>query len=512
MGANAQMLIGLIVYMAVIATLGLWYSSRNKNTNPEAYFLAKRKFGPWLTSLSAQASDMSGWLLMGLPGAAFFFGLGYSWVVIGLFIGTWLNWAVVAKRLRAYSEVARNAITLPEFFSKRYHDEKRVLLAVAALISLLFFSIYVGSQLLVVGRVFHHIFGLSMLYMIIIGAVVILSYTLIGGFLAVGAIDVVQSLVMVTALSLVMVFGVANAGGVTGIIENLQNFPRFLDIFGMAAQTDISGGIPVFGAGTQLGFLAVVSLMAWGLGYFGMPQVLVRFMAINKIANFRESRIIAITWVFIAMFAALSIGLIGRSLFPGVFETAREAETVFILLAQSFFPPLLAGIVISGILAASMSSTDSYMLIVSSSLANDIYKGIYKKDAAEKTVMWVARGTMLLVTIFGIAVAVTGETIFHVVAYAWAGLGASFGPIMLFSLFWKRTTFHGALSGMLSGGLVVVIWRNISAAVHPIFAVYELLPAFIISCLVILFVSLATKKPSAEIEKEFEAAKALAAS
>ncbi|MCL2382284.1 MAG: sodium/proline symporter [Treponema sp.] len=510
MSANAQMLVAMCFYMAVICAIGLRYSSRQRKSNPEEYFLARRQFGPWLTSLSAQASDMSGWLLMGLPGAVFFLGLGYAWVAIGLFLGTVLNWSLVAKRLRSYSEVAGNSITLPEFFSKRYHDDKRILLAVAALISLLFFSIYVGSQLMVVGRVFHHIFGLPMLYMIIIGSAVILSYTLIGGFLAVGVLDIIQSIIMVTALSLVMIFGVANAGGISGVIENLQNFPRFTDIMGMAAQEGITNGMPVFGAGTQLTFIAVVSLMAWGLGYFGMPQVLVRFMAINNVVNFRASRVIAIVWVFIAMGAAIAIGLIGRALYPGEFATNREAETVFILLSQSFFPPLLAGIIVSGILAASMSSTDSYMLIVSSSLANDMYKGIFNKNASERRVMWIARITMLVVTIFGVIVAAGGDTIFAVVAYAWAGLGASFGPLMLFSLFWKRTTFAGALAGMLTGGFVVVVWRNLIRPLHAYVNVFELLPAFILSCLVIFLVSLATEKPSQKIEKEFDAAKAAA--
>jgi len=517
---NAQMLVGLGIYMAVIIAMGLWYS-RKANTNIEGYFLAKRKFGPWLTSLSAQASDMSGWLLMGLPGAAFFLGLGYLWIAIGLFIDTWVNWAVVAKRLRSYSEVASNAITLPEFFSKRFHDERRILLAVAAVISLLFFSFYVGAQLLVVGRVFQHIFvDLNITVMVIIGAAVILSYTLIGGFLAVGITDVVQSLLMVAALSLVMAFGVSHAGGVSELAASLRLFPNFIDFFGRdgvvglfstAQQTGLeyAGGPPTWGEGAQLGILAIVSLMAWGLGYFGMPHVLVRFMAINKIAHFRESRIIAISWVFIAMFAAIAIGLIGRAIFPGAFATQREAETVFILLSREFFPPLLAGVVISGILAASMSSTDSYMLIVSSSLANDIYKGIINKNASEKTVLWIARVTMLLVTAFGVAVAVTGDTIFGVVAYAWAGLGASFGPIILFSLFWKRTNFCGALAGMLTGGLTVVIWRNVSSSVHAVFGVYELLPAFILSCLAILCISLATKKPSEAIEREFEKARAM---
>ncbi|MCL2765233.1 MAG: sodium/proline symporter [Treponema sp.] len=509
MSANLQMMIGFGLYMAAMISMGLWYSLRYKNESPEEYFLAKRRFGPWLTALSAQASDMSGWLLMGLPGVAYFYGLGDAfWTILGLFIGTWVNWVLVAKRLRTYSQVANNAITLPEFFSKRFHDDKRILLAIAAVISLLFFSIYVGAQFIVVGTLFNKLFGFNMVLMVIIGAIVVLAYTLIGGFLAVGVTDLVQGLLMVTSLSLVMIFGFFYAGGFSGIYENLQNFPRFLDFFGVAEQTGMANSVPLFSAGSSLGFIAIISTMAWGLGYFGMPQVLVRFMAVNKTSSLKQSIVIAVIWVFIAQVAAVSIGIMGRAIFPGEYATGREAESIFILMSQSFFPPLLAGIVISGILAASMSSSDSYMLIVSSSLANDIYKGIFNKNAKEKTVMWIARITMLVVTIFGVIVAATGnETIFQVVAYAWAGLGASFGPLVLFSLFWKRTTFPAAVAGMVTGGAVVLIWRNFIKPLHDMVNVYELLPAFILSCLVILIVSLNTKKPSEAIEKEFEAAK-----
>jgi sodium/proline symporter len=316
---------------------------------------------------------------------------------------------------------------------------------------------------------------------------------------------------MVTALILVLIFGLVHAGGFAGVAENLKDFPRFLDFFGVADPQGVSNGVPLFGAeGTSYSVLTIVSIMAWGLGYFGMPQVLVRFMAINKISNIRRSRNIAVVWCFIAQLAAVAIGLIGRAIFPVVFETASAAENIFVQLSQSFFPPLLAGVVISGILAASMSSCDSYMLIVSSSLANDIYKDIFRKNASETSVLWVARISMLLVTIFGIVVAVSGnQSIFRVVSYAWAGLGASFGPLILFSLFWKRTTFPAALAGMLTGGGMVMLWKNVIAKLHPMLAVYELLPAFIISCLVILCVSLATRQPSAEIEKEFEAAAGL---
>jgi sodium/proline symporter len=271
---------------------------------------------------------------------------------------------------------------------------------------------------------------------------------------------------------------------------------------------EVVKGIPQFGPGASYGFLVIVSTMAWGLGYFGMPQVLVRFMAIKKTSMIRSSRTIAVIWCFIAQAAAVLIGILGRSYLPGLLTTAGEAENIFIHLGIRFFPPLLAGIVISGILAASMSSSDSYMLIVASSLANDLFKDVFKKDASEALVMWVARIAMLLVTVFGVIIALSGsQSIFRVVSYAWAGFGASFGPLVLFSLFWKRTTFPAAVAGMLSGGIMVVLWKNVISRLHSVLAVYELLPAFIISALVIVVVSLATTAPSAEIEAEFEKAK-----
>ena len=512
--ANIQTLVGITAYLAAMLCIGLWYA-RKSNANPEEYFLAKRSFGPWVASMSAEASDMSGWLLMGLPGVAYFTGIGEAfWTALGLFIGTWINWAVVAKRLRAYSQIADNAITMPEFFSKRFHDKKRILLAIAAIISLLFFSIYVGAQFITFGKLFNHIFGVNVGTMVIIGAFIVMFYTLLGGFWAVGMTDLIQGLLMVTALVFVFLFSFFHAGGFPGIAENLRNFPRFLDFFGIATpQTvngvqQISGGAPLFGPGAGFGFLTVISTMAWGLGYFGMPQVLVRFMAIKKTSMIKSSVIIAVVWCFIAQIAAVSIGLIGRAVMPAALDTASGAENIFILLSQSFFPPLLAGIVISGILAASMSSADSYMLIVSSSLANDIYKDVIKKDASDNQVMWAGRITMLLVTAFGVLIAISGnQSIFRVVSYAWAGLGASFGPLVLFSLFWKRTTFTAAVAGMVTGGAMVLIWKNLISKIGGMFAVYELLPAFLISCLVILIVSLLTEKPSSEIEREFEAAK-----
>jgi sodium/proline symporter len=512
--AHYQTLIGIGAYLFVMIAVGLWYARRS-NSSPEEYFLAKRGFGPWVAALSAEASDMSGWLLMGLPGVAYFTGYGEAfWTALGLFIGTWVNWALVAKRLRSYSQIADNAITLPEFFSKRFHDKRRILLAFAALISLVFFSIYVGAQFITFGKLFSYIFNANMAAMVILGAALVLLYTLLGGFMAVGMTDLIQGLLMVGALVLVLAFGFYHTGGVSGIAANLSAFPRFTDFFGIATPILENGvqrvaeGVPQFGPGADYGLLATISTLAWGLGYFGMPQVLIRFMAIQKTSMIRTSRNIAVIWCFIAQSAAVLIGIIGRAYLPGLLTTGGDAENIFLHLGTRFFPPLIAGVVISGILAASMSSSDSFMLIVASSLANDIFKDLIKKDASEALVMWVARITMLGVTVFGVIVAISGnDSIFRVVSYAWAGLGASFGPLILFSLFWKRTTLPAALAGMLTGGLTVVLWKNGISKLGGPFAVYELLPAFVISCLVIFAVSLITKRPSPEIEQEFDLAK-----
>jgi sodium/proline symporter len=511
--ADLLILMGIGVYLMAMIVIGIRYAGKNNMSSGE-YFLANRGLGPWVAALSAEASDMSGWLLMGLPGVAYFTGYGEAfWTALGLFAGTWINWVLVARRLRAYSEIAGNAITVPEFFSKRLHDKRRILLVLAALICLLFFSIYVGAQFITFGKFFTYVFNTDTVPMVILGAALVLIYTLPGGFMAVGMTNLVQGFLMAGALVLVLVFGFINAGGIAGIAQNLEGFPRFTDFFGIAAPVLEDGaqvlvnGIPRFGPGKDYGFLDIVSTVAWGLGYFGMPQVLLRFMAIKKTSLIRTSRNIAVTWCFVVLAAAVLIGIIGRSYLPGLLTTASGAENIFIHLSIRFFPPLIAGVVISGILAASMSSCNSFMLIAASSLANDIFKDLFKKDAGEAAVMWMARITMLAVTAFGVVIALAeDQSVFRAVSYAWAGLGACFGPLMLFCLFWKRTTLPAAVAGMLSGGAVVILWKNLISRLGGVFGIYELLPAFIISSLVILVVSLLTKKPSTEIEAEFERA------
>jgi sodium/proline symporter len=521
--SNVQTLIGMGAYLVVMIVIGLWYARRS-NSNPEEFFLGRRGLGPWVAAMSAEASDMSGWLLMGLPGVAYFTGMGEAfWTAAGLFIGTWVNWRIVARRLRSYSQTAGNAITLPEYFSNRFHDKRRILMTIAAVVILVFFSIYAGSQFVTFGKLFSYVFGAEEYYavMVILGAALVMIYTLLGGFMAESATDFIQALLMVFSLVLVLGFGFFHAGGFQGISENLSRFPRFTDFFGIAVPVDAAGntaagaaqqaivnGLPGFGPGANYSFLNILSCLAWGLGYFGMPHVLLRFMAIKKLSKIAESRLIAVTWCFISLFAAVGIGLIGRAYMPALPVAAGDAENIFIYMSVDFFPPLLAGLVISGILAASMSSSDSYMLIASSALANDLFKGLLKKDAGEGLVMWVARIAMLLVTIFGVSIALTeNQSIFRIVSYAWAGFGAAFGPLILFSLFWKRTTLQGAVAGMLTGGIMVVVWKEGISKLGGGFAVYELLPAFILSCIAIVLVSLATPKPPEAIEQEFEAAR-----
>ncbi|NLN46363.1 MAG: sodium/proline symporter [Clostridiaceae bacterium] len=519
---QVQILVGIAAYLLFAIGIGIWYAKKS-NKGSEAYFLGDRGLGPWVAALSAEASDMSGWLLMGLPGVAYFTGAGEAvWTAIGLAIGTYLNWRLVAVRLRKYSQIAGNAITLPDFFSNRFKDSRRILMTIASVIILVFFSIYVGSQFVTFGKLFSFVFGSQDLYitMVVLGGIFVLAYTLLGGFLAESMTDFFQALLMIVALSLVVVIGVVQAGGLSTVLGQFREIPRFADLFGIATPVDavgnavssaagnvqaVVGGKGVFGAGASYSFLNIVSCLAWGLGYFGMPQVLLRFMAIRKPSQLHKSRRIAIVWCVLSLATAVSIGMVGRALLPGLLTTASEAETVFIHMAVSFFPPLIAGLILAGILAASMSSSDSYMLIASSAVARNLFGELFWKKANDKQIMWIARFTLAAVTGFGMYVALAGDdSIFRVVSYAWAGFGAAFGPLILFSLFWKRMNLPGAIAGMVAGGGVVVLWKAAISKIGGAFAVYELLPAFLLSCAAIVVVSLLTAPPSDEIVAEFE--------
>ena len=508
-----QILISMVVYMAVVIVIGLVYAKR-ANKNSEEYFLGGRSLGPWVTAMSAEASDMSGWLLMGLPGVAYWCGLADAfWTAFGLAVGTYLNWLIVSKRLRRYSIRANNSITLPEFFSNRFREKKKVILLIAAAFILIFFTVYAASCFVTCGKLFSTLFGTSYQSMMILGAVFVLAYTLLGGFLAESASDFLQAIVMIVALTVIVTISTIKAGGFGEVISNAQQIPGFLEFFGLASPEVVDGvqavkdGAPVFGAAAPYGILTICSMMAWGLGYFGMPQVLLRFMAIRKEDELKRSRRIAMVWVVISLGVAVFIGIVGRQLFPTAHLTKGGAENIFITLSESFLPPILAGFVMAGILAATISSSDSYLLIAASAFAKNVFQGVCKKNATEKQVMWVTRLTLLVLALIGIVIALDEKSvIFTIVSFAWAGFGATFGPLMLFSLFWKRTNKAGAVAGMVSGAAMVFIWKLVlNPTFGGVFAIYELLPAFIVSSLCIVVVSLMTKAPSKEIEEDFEA-------
>jgi len=512
-GDTLQIFIAMVIYMAAVILIGIFYAKRaNKST--EEYYLGGRSLGPWVTAMSAEASDMSGWLLMGLPGVAYWCGLAdAAWTAIGLAVGTYLNWLIVSKRLRRYSIRANNSITLPDFFSNRFREKQPVIMLIAAAFILIFFTVYAASCLVTCGKLFSTLFGLPYITMMIVGAAFVLLYTILGGFLAESISDFMQAIVMITALTVIVIISTVKAGGLGAIVENAQSIPGFLEFFGLANPTLgengmqlVEAGKPVFGDAKPYGALSVASMMAWGLGYFGMPQVLLRFMAIRKEDELKRSRRIAMVWVVISLAIAVFIGIAGRHLFPAEHLTASAAESIFITLSRSYLPPILAGFVMAGILAATISSSDSYLLIAASAFSKNIFQGIAHKKATDKQVMLVSRITLLVLTLIGIVIALDeNSVIFKVVSFAWAGFGATFGPLMLFSLFWKRTTRAGAIAGMLSGGAMVFIWKLGIAKLGGAFAIYELLPAFLFSCLCIVVVSLLTPAPAKEIEEDFEA-------
>ena len=504
--------LAMVIYFVVVLAVGFSYAKRS-NSSTDEYFIGGRKVGPWFTALSAEASDMSGYLLMGIPGLAYFFGASEAmWTCIGLAIGTYLNWLFVAKRLRQYSERV-HAITIPAFFSNRFHDKKNILSTVAAVIILLFFCVYTGSCFVTCGKLFHTLFGIDYAAMMIFGAVVVFAYTLVGGYLSVVATDFIQGCLMFFALAVVLIGSIASVGGVDVTVAFLQNIPGFLNggqlttpIMDAATGLQaVQGDQPLFGEPTDFGILTIISTLAWGLGYFGMPQVLVRFMSVKNSEEIKKSRVIAVVWVVISLFCAVSIGLIGRAVLPTEFLTNSAAENIFIVLAQMMLPSFMCGLVVSGIFAAAMSSSSSYLLISGSAVAENIFRGLIKKNATDAQVMIVARITLVVILLFGIFIAIDENSIiFQVVSYAWAGFGAAFGPLMLLSLYWKRTNLPGAVAGMLTGAIGVVVWHELIKPLGGIFGVYELLPCFFLSLIVIIVVSKLTAEPSKEITDEFD--------
>lgn len=515
---RALILTTMSLYMLSVIGIGLYFA-RRANENSGNYFLGGRTLGPWITAMSAEASDMSGWLLMGLPGVAYWCGIADAfWTALGLGIGTYVNWLLVSRRLRSYSEITADAITIPDFFSNRFHEAKKVLMTISALFILIFFTVYAASCFVTVGKLFSSIFAVDYQVCMVLGAAFVVFYTILGGFLAESASDFMQAIVMITALVAILGVGMVTAGGPAQLIANLKHIPGFIDFFGIAAPAlenntqVVANGKAIFGAPGGYSLLTIISTMSWGLGYFGMPQVLLRFMAIREPQKLKSSRRIATAWCFVSLFAAVAIGLIGRALYPTELLTPAAAENIFIIISTRLLPPALAGIAMAGILAATISSADSYLLISSSAIAKNIYQGMFKQAASEKQVMRISRLTLLSISIIGMTIALDRNSIiFQVVSFAWAGFGATFGPVMLFSLFWRRTSYPGAIAGMVSGGAMVFIWKLLLKPCGGIFGVYELLPAFLFSCLVIVAVSKLTAAPAAEILQEFDQAKRAAA-
>ncbi|MGI6083969.1 MAG: sodium/proline symporter [Acetivibrionales bacterium] len=514
-GERLQIFIAMCIYIAVVIGIGLYFSKKASSSS-DNYLIGGRSLGPWVTAMGAEASDMSGWLLMGLPGVAYWFGLSDAiWTAIGLLIGTYLNWLFVAKRLRNYTAIASDSITIPDFFSNRFKEKKKVIATIASLFILIFFAVYAASCFVTVGKLFSTLFGTKYIYMMIAGALFVIFYTFIGGFLAESASDFMQGIVMFISLVLVLGVGISTAGGISVVIEKAKSIPGFLEFFGIAQPTLVDGvqqlestGKPLFGEAGKYGFLTIISTLSWGLGYFGMPQVLLKFMAIKKPEQLKLSRRVATVWCAISLFAAVAIGIIGRILYPDALLTQSSSESIFILMSMDSFIPIFAGFVMAGILAATISSSDSYLLIAASAVSKSIYHGILKKDADDKKVLGMTRITLLVISAFAMIIALDENSIiFKVVSFAWAGFGATFGPIMLFSLFWKRVTRSGAIAGMLSGGIMVFVWYYLIKPIGGVFGIYELLPAFLVSCIAIVITSLLSDKPSREIEREFDLAK-----
>ena len=493
----------IIVYMAVMVVIGIVLSRRNSNVGD--FYLGGRKLGPLVTAMSAEASDMSSYLLMGLPGLAYLTGgAEVGWTAIGLAIGTYLNWLIVAKRLRVYSHKC-GAITIPDFFSNRYKDDKKVLLGISALISLIFFVPYTASGFSACGKLFNSLFGWNYHTAMLISAVIIIAYTCTGGFLAASTTDLIQSIIMTLALVSILIFGISNAGGLGNVIDNAKSIPGY---FSLASIHNVETG-----GADKYSILTIASLLAWGLGYFGMPHILLRFMAVEDKQKLKTSRRIASIWVVISMAIAIFIGFIGNALTKkGEFAalSGADSERVIIKIAQYMSDhhtalAVIAGLVFAGILACTMSTSDSQLLAASSAASENILKSVLKIKMDEKKSMFTARIALVIIAVLGVIIAWDqNSSIFRVVSFAWAGFGATFGPVILTALFWKRSNKYGATAGMIAGGVMVFLWKFGIAKLGGVFAIYELLPAFVVALIAIIVVSLCTAPPSKEITEEFD--------
>lgn len=502
--AHLCITLAILVYLGCMLYVG-YRCSKNNNDSAD-FYLGGRKLGPLVTAMSAEASDMSSWLLMGLPGLAYLTGVADAgWTAIGLAIGTYLNWRIVAKRIRRYTHVAGNSITLPSFFSNRYRDEKKILQSIGAIFIVIFFIPYTASGFAACGKLFSSLFGINYQVAMVISSLIIVGYTTLGGFLAASTTDFIQSIIMSIALVIVFIFGINVAGGVSAVVENAQSLPGYLT---MHTTYD-----PVSGTEQPYPIISIVSMIAWGLGYFGMPHILLRFMAIEDEEKLKLSRRVATGWVVISLAVAVLIGIIGLAMTAAgelIPLEGSASETIIVKIADlmsqhGVLPALLAGTILAGILASTMSTADSQLLAASSSVSSDLLGDFLKKKTGKKGSMFADRITLLIIALIAVFLARDpNSSVFNIVSFAWAGFGAVFGPVVLFALFWKRSNWQGALAGMISGGAMVFIWKYLVRPLGGAWDIYELLPAFLVSCAAIVLVSLLTKAPSKEIVEEFE--------
>ena len=500
-------IVTIVVYLAAMLLVGFAYSKTNNDSTD--FYLGGRKMGPLVTAMSAEASDMSSWLLMGMPGLAYLTGIASpGWTAIGLALGTWLNWLIVARRLRRYS-ANLDAITVPQFLSLRFHDQRNLLNALGAVIIIVFFVPYTASGFAACGKLFHSLFGVDYMAAMLVSALVIVGYTILGGFRAVTTTDLIQSMVMSLALIAVLGYGIVVAGGWGAVVENAQSLSGYLT---MTASHDA-----VTGGAASYSLLDIVSTMAWGLGYFGMPHILLRFMAIEDEKKLVLSRRIATVWVVIAMAASIVIGMVGLGMTRvGALEflSGSSSETLIVRIASlisqhGVLAAVLAGLILAGILAATMSTADSQLLAASSGVSENILGSLFNLNLSAKAKMIVARVTLLGIAVVGIFMAWdSNASVFKIVSFAWAGFGASFGPVMLLALFWRRSNRYGAVAGMIAGAVMVFLWKYCIADLAPVLKIYELLPAFLFGLLVNVVVSLCTPAPDKEVLEQYDAVKA----
>lgn len=505
-GSQIAMLIAMAVYLFGMIGIGIKLSEKNETVGD--FYLGGRKLGPFVTAMSAEASDMSSYLLMGLPGLAYLSGMAdVGWTAIGLSIGTYLNWLIVAKRLRRYSE-RTGSITVPEFFSDRYQDKKYILTLIAAMWIIIFFIPYTASGFAACGKLFNSLFGADYHAAMVISAIIIMFYTSMGGFLAASLTDFIQSIIMSIALLVVLFFGINKAGGIGAVMDNARSLAGYLSF----TQTHN----PVDGTASPYTLLTICSTLAWGLGYFGMPHILLRFMAIEDDKKVALSRRVASIWVVFAMGIAILIGMVGLGMskagvVPVLEGTASETIIVEIanLLSTYGIPAaLVAGVVLSGILASTMSTSDSQLLAASSSVSNDILVKFFHVKFDNTKLLLISRISLILIAILGVFIAWNpSSSVFGIVSFAWAGFGAAFGPVMLLALFWRRSNFYGAVAGMLTGGIMIFVWKFLVRPMGGIVNIYELLPAFIIAIVVNIVVSLVTKAPDGRVTDLFDSVK-----